>query len=213
MALSRPRDAEWRLKGSVVAASSLTAAQRDLIYTLRQEFFRGIERDEFESNLAEKDWAVLLTDPSGAVVRGFSTLKRVEAISGGRRVIAYLSGETIIDPRFWGQVELPRVCGRHIMALAEQEQAQGARVYWFMITSSYRTYRFLPVFFREFHPRHGCETPPDAKRIIDDLATGEFGAEYDPLTGIVRFAGVAPPSPGPRYCVLCLREPWLSQRR
>jgi hypothetical protein len=59
---------------------------------------------------------------------------------------------------------------------------------WLLLTSGFRTYRFLPVFWREFFPRCESITPPAFQRLIDHLAGERFGRRYDEATGIVRLA-------------------------
>ncbi|HWB58829.1 MAG TPA: hypothetical protein VG733_05020, partial [Chthoniobacteraceae bacterium] len=60
--------------------------------------------------------------------------------------------------------------------------------YWLFLTSGFRTYRFLPVFWREFHPRFDVPVPDEQKRLLDFLAAERYGAQYDAACGIVRFA-------------------------
>jgi hypothetical protein len=60
------------------------------------------------------------------------------------------------------------------------------RYLWLLITSGFRTYRFLPVFWREFYPRHDVPASPHWKHTIDQLASERFGQRYDPGAGIVR---------------------------
>src|SRR5205823_3256853 len=57
---------------------------------------------------------------------------------------------------------------------------------WLLITSGFRTYRFLPLFWREFYPRFDRATPPAEQRLLNHLATQRFGSHFDPSTGIVR---------------------------
>jgi hypothetical protein len=59
-------------------------------------------------------------------------------------------------------------------------------LYWFLTTKGYRTYRFLPVFFHEFYPRHDVPTPEWAGRISRAAALAKCPAHYDPHTGIIR---------------------------
>ncbi len=178
-----------RLAGQVLPIAALTAEQVDQLYALLTTYFEGVTRQRFEADLAEKEWAVLLTDPSGQI-RGFSTLMRLVASIGGERVVAYFSGDTIIHRAFWGQSELPRIWARHALSLAAREQ--GARVYWYLISSGYKTYRFLPVFFRRFWPRPEESTPPREQAILHALGQLKFPGEYDPATGVIRFAAAAP---------------------
>jgi hypothetical protein len=66
-------------------------------------------------------------------------------------------------------------------------------VYWLLISSGYKTYRFLTVFFKEFYPRYDQPTPLDIQALIDHLACERFGADYHPDPGIVRFQNGATP--------------------
>ncbi|MGE5485842.1 MAG: hypothetical protein ACM3X4_12580 [Ignavibacteriales bacterium] len=157
---------------------------------MREQFFASMTLGQFEKGLSEKEWAVLLVDPSTNEIQGFSTLKRIRAVLDGQRIVAYFSGETAIDPSFWGQMELPRAAGRHIMILAAAERDSPA--YWFLITSSYRTYRFLPLFFEDYYPGCGSPAAGEIKRVLDHLALQEFGREYDPARGVIRFDGATP---------------------
>jgi hypothetical protein len=65
--------------------------------------------------------------------------------------------------------------------------ARGGDVYWLLLTSGYRTYRFLPVFFRTFYPRYDEQTPAEAQSLLDAVAGERFGSRYDSTTGLVRF--------------------------
>src|SRR5213075_2399216 len=68
----------------------------------------------------------------------------------------------------------------------------GVSIYWFLICSGYKTWRFLPVFFREFYPNATIETPDRVRRILDALAAQKFGGEYCRESGIVRFRTATP---------------------
>lgn len=68
-----------------------------------------------------------------------------------------------------------------------QDPRQGkSRLVWLLITSGFRTYRFLPVFWRDFHPRHDAAIPSDVAALRDALARERFGHRYDPERGVVR---------------------------
>jgi hypothetical protein len=62
-----------------------------------------------------------------------------------------------------------------------------------LISSGYKTYRFLTVFYKEFYPRYNCPTPPDIQALMDHLATQRFGADYHPELGVARFTKGATP--------------------
>ncbi|MFN8457670.1 MAG: hypothetical protein U0401_23935, partial [Anaerolineae bacterium] len=148
-----------QLSGRVERVKQLSASQRHQMYTLLANYFVNITRSHFEQDLAEKEWVVVLADAVTGQIQGFSTLMRLSVTVDDQPVVAFFSGDTIIHRDYWGEVELPRLWGRHVFNLAETLCAE-ARVFWFLISSGYKTYRFLPVFFREFYPTYRQPTPP-----------------------------------------------------
>ena len=93
----------------------------------------------------------------------------------------FFSGDTIVARHRWGTFDLPRMWGRHVFAEAD------ANSYWFLISSGWRTYRFLPLFFRDFYPRDTTMKP-----LLDRVASSKFGDAYDPGTGVIRLHTPAP---------------------
>ncbi len=183
-----------RLIGTIQCPAELTSAQHDQIYTLLAHYFTNVTRPQFEHDLTEKEWVILLADAATEQIQGFSTLMRLSVTVDDQPVVAFFSGDTIIHRDYWGEAELPRLWGRHVFSLAEAMPE--ARVYWFLISSGYKTYRFLPVFFRDFYPTYQCPTPPAIKRVVDALAQLKFRSEYDPERGIIHMAKAAPLRPG-----------------
>ena len=61
------------------------------------------------------------------------------------------------------------------------------RTIWLLLTSGFRTYRFLPVFWREFFPRFDAATPEFIQRLLDQLAQQRFGTQFCRGAGVVRF--------------------------
>jgi hypothetical protein len=187
------------LQGAVVPAASLSAEDRAEMATLLERYFLATSREAFERDLAEKDWAIVLRDATGAI-RGFTTLMRLRAEVDGEWVTAFFSGDTIVDRDRWGQQELQRLWARHVFALAAKERT---RTFWFLISGGHKTYRYLSTFFREFYPSHRRSAPGNARRIVDALARAKFGGAYDDERGVVSLAsplrpGVADPSPRER---------------
>ena len=68
----------------------------------------------------------------------------------------------------------------------------GQRRWWLLITSGFRTYRFLPVFWREFWPRRDRPTPARLQGLRLQLAQWRYGPCLDLATGVVRFAQPQP---------------------
>ncbi len=116
----------------------------------------------------------------------------------GREIAAFFSGDTIIHRDYWGETILSRIWAQTVFAEVDRLTVERpeALVYWFLICSGYKTWRFPPVFFREFYPNAASATPPHVQRILDALGRSKFGEEYLPGEGIVRFRAATPLRPG-----------------
>ena len=183
-----------RLTGCIQSVGDITAGQCHQMYSLMASHFDQVTQLQFEQDLVEKEWVILLHDTTSGQIRGFSTLMRLQATIDGQPIVAFFSGDTIIQREYWGQTELPRLWGQQVFKLAAAIPHRW--VYWFLISSGYKTYRFLPVFFREFYPTYRCSTPPHVQKILDALAQLKFPNEYDANRGVIRLSHAAPLLPG-----------------
>lgn len=175
-----------RLQSAVLPRVAVDDEQIERMYTLLAAHFEGTDRATFLKDLAEKEWVVLLRDPAGEIV-GFSTLMILEAVVDGQQVRAFFSGDTIVHRDHWGDPALASVWGTFVLGQAGERPE--ARNYWFLISKGFRTYRFLPLYFKRFFPRHDEPTPAFERAVLDTLATLKFPGAYDPARGIIHFMG------------------------
>ena len=187
-------DCHRRLAGVVVPRVDLSAFDRDSMFTILCAYFSGVCRVQFDADLDEKDKVIVLRDRDDGQIQGFSTLLRMEVSIDGRNVVAFFSGDTIVAREYWGESILSRLWGQTVFAEADKIAVlrPSTQVYWFLICSGYKTFRFLPVFFREFYPNPKQETPEAMKHVIDTLARARYGARYDAVSGVVRFENATP---------------------
>ncbi len=187
-------ESEPRLTGTVLARAALARAERDEMYELLEKYFSGTSRARFEADLDEKESVILLRDAQSGRIQGFSTSMRISACIDGRQVVAFFSGDTIVAREYWGESLLSRLWSQTAFAEADHIVAAcpATRVYWFLICSGYRTWRFLPVFFREFYPNPEKPMPPHLQSILDTLGEQKFGEQYIAGSGIVRFRSATP---------------------
>lgn len=172
-----------KLNGRLVPVSDLSDAQRNEMFSLMATYYEHTDRIVFEADLDEKQWVILLQDPSDCVVRGFSTQMMLDLVVDGRPIRALFSGDTIVDHDHWSQNPLAKIWGQFALSLIDD--ARSEPLYWFLMTKGYKTYRFLPVFFHEFYPRYDDPTPAWASRVIDALGRRKYPTNYDSHVGIV----------------------------
>jgi len=175
------------MKAQLVRIDRLLPTQREAMYALLNTHFEGVRRDVFNHDLAQKNWVILLEESQGdsTVLKGFSTFLIYEREFAGEVVSVVYSGDTIVDPSAWSSSVLSRAWISAINQL--RRQYKNGKLYWLLICSGYRTYRFLPVFCQEFFPCFDRATPPDIQKLIDFLSLDRFGSLYNQTTGIVSF--------------------------
>ena len=155
------------------------------MYRLLENYFEGVTWNAFQSDLERKNWALLLKDETSNLLKGFSTLLLCQTVFSGKQISVVYSGDTIVDPSAWFSAMLPRTWIAAVNLL-HQRHAEN-RLYWLLLCSGFRTYRFLPTFWKEFYPRYDATTPTDHAELITRLAKEYYGDYYQEATGIVCF--------------------------
>ncbi|HTI71270.1 MAG TPA: hypothetical protein VMF06_14970 [Candidatus Limnocylindria bacterium] len=167
----------------IVPRAALSLTHREAMYHLLDGHFDGVTPGQFAADLAEKDIVLLLNRKDRLV--GFSTLLSYSTPFEGESIQVIYSGDTLVAPDAWGSTALPRAWLAGVEAL--RTTLPPGRCFWMLLTSGFRTYRFLPVFWREFHPCFDSVPSPGILRLTERLASEQFGAQFDQRAGIVRF--------------------------
>ncbi|NET71879.1 MAG: hypothetical protein F6K62_13385 [Sphaerospermopsis sp. SIO1G2] len=173
------------MKSLLVPVEKLQSSDRTAMYTLLQSHFQGITWNAFEIDLEHKNWVLLLKDETSNILKGFSTLKFCQKTVNGENVSVVYSGDTIVDPSAWSSPTLPQSWIAAINFLRHHYAVE--KLYWLLICSGFRTYRFLPVFWHNFYPRYNLQTPGEIAKIMGSLAKQYYGDFYQENHGIVRF--------------------------
>jgi len=163
--------------------AELSAGQQNEMFELLSKHFAGVTSAQFEADLAEKNWVIHLKRNSRLV--GFSTILAYQTFFEGEPASVIYSGDTIVAPEAWNSPALSRAwiaCVREL-----RKSYPRGKYYWLLLTSGFRTYRFLPVFWREFYPRFDAPMPLERKHLLNFLANERFGIQYEAERGIVRF--------------------------
>jgi hypothetical protein len=161
-------------RAEVVERKTLGDADIASMFAVFKTVYDNVSLDRFKTDLAEKEWIVLLRDDDR--VAGFTTARILKV--GGEKAV--FSGDTVVDPAHWDSLELPRAWGRFVMSMEP--------VWWFLISKGVRTYLYLPLYFREFWPRHDQPMPADVRERLDTFARAKYPKEYDAGRGLIEFA-------------------------
>lgn len=178
------------LTSNAIAISDLSATDIRSMFRVFSENFGSATTEIFERDLGNKNWVILLRDDETGELEGFSTLALYETHFNGKPISVVYSGDTIIRREYWGTPELPR---SWIHTVLEKSVNMVQPLYWLLISSGYKTYRFLTVFYKEFYPRYDKLTPLEIQAIMEYLAMQRFGSDYHCEEGVVRFKNGATP--------------------
>lgn len=177
-------------RSHVGAPNSLSTLERTEMFALLTRHL-AVTQAQFESDLSEKTLVVRIY--SGTRLTGFSTLLAKESHFQDEPITVIYSGDTIVDPAAWGSPALARAW---IGAVADlRRDRPNVRCFWLLLSSGFRTYRFLPVFWREFIPRPQKAGTEELRALRHRLAQEQYGERYLRDLGIVRFAVPQPLRP------------------
>ncbi len=173
------------MKGVVVRRDEVDEKTRASMYELFCKQFENVPYTKFIEDLEQKNWVLLMHQDDNAL-GGFSSMHLYDVTIDGRDLTVVYSGDTIVDSDTWSDSALSYYWMGAIDYLRRIHKKK--RLYWFLLVSGYRTYRFLPVYSYYYYPRYDQPTPDDVKSIMDTVARDRFGESYDADTGVVRLA-------------------------
>ena len=178
------------MRSACLPIDEIDAATKASMANLLGQHFEKVTYDIFETDLADKTHAVLLFDDNDEI-SGFSTFAiSTTAGRSGEPTTVVCSGDTIVASNARRSSMLPSSWVQAVHAI--HEQTGNADLYWLLITSGYRTYRFLPVFVKAYWPRVRQECDAGLSAWMHRLATNRWAERYDPDTGIVRLENAQP---------------------
>ena len=179
--MSRAKD----LIASTRLVSDIAADTKEELYRLFERNYDNVSRVAFRRDLQEKQWIILLEDTRAGKIVGFSTLMLIDGIVDSVPILAAFSGDTIIDRDYWGGQRLVKSWYQIMESIRIQYPTKN--LYWFLISKGYRTYLYLPTFFKEFYPRFNRPTPPFERKIIDTIGCHKYPQYFNPDTGVIEF--------------------------
>lgn len=163
--------------------SDLTEADVAAMRHLLERHFHGVDERQFAADLREKTHVLRIW--RGAELVGFSSLLAYRTAVDGETLNVIYSGDTIMSPAGWNSPVLAR--GWIAMVREVKASMPPGRCLWLLLSAGFRTYRFLPVFWREFWPRFDADLPAGIRILRDAIARERFGNCYDRATAVVRF--------------------------
>ena len=172
-----------KVTGTVISTRELTPELRSQMYELMDRYFSNVSHSQFEADLNEKEKVIMLTEHNTGLVCGFSTQTSFTLSELLRPVRILFSGDTIIDRKHWHSNSLASLWGKMVLDLLEE--APNCELYWLLLSKGFRTYRYLPVFFKTFYPCHNQSTPESIRELIAAAVRYKYPTRFDQETGVL----------------------------
>lgn len=176
----------FELRTQTIAPVLLSRDERDRMYALMTESYEHVGRSRFESDLLAKDTVILLRENMTGRIVGFSTQVVFTHAFEGNLVRGIFSGDTVVAEAFRGTQALVRAWFRFAGEVLSRDPQKP--LYWLLISKGYRTYLYLPLFFRHYSPAPGVQPDDITRRLMDTIARNRFGEVYDSTAGVLRFS-------------------------
>lgn len=176
-----------QLRSETIAVSKLPLELQDRMLALMRRCYEGVVPERFRSDLAAKQYVILLFDKADDTLAGFSTIALEEVEHGGRNIEVLFSGDTVIHPDYWGQKVLDGAFSRFLFWRKIRRPFQPLR--WLLLSGGYKTYLIILRYFAGAFPRHGLTPAPADVTFVQTLCRRWWPDQYDADAGIVRMQG------------------------
>ena len=175
-----------KLKAKTLTIDKLRPTQIEEMFQLYSSFYEETSFEIFRRDMLAKEKIILLMDRKKKL-RGFSTLTRFNEVLEQKDIRVLYSGDTIIDPSYWGTAALTMEFLKNI--ILEKLLHPKTPVYWFLISKGYKTYLLLANNFINYYPRYDQPTPLEMKSLIERLSNSLFPGHFKSDNGILSFKG------------------------
>lgn len=136
------------MRTEILNTQSVPPRDRERMLALMRAHYEHVSPEGFAEDLAKKDCVAVFREQGQ--ISGFSSLVMLRETIARTPVRIFFSGDTVMDRAARNSVALPFAIAR--VMLGELDREPGAAVYWLLTSKGYKTFRCLPVFFKDFHP-------------------------------------------------------------
>jgi len=185
-AVTAPRPSVFAEMKSV---SVLSSVEIERMYSIFSKYYINHNRDQFTSDLFEKDQVILLRDSNQKTIQGFSTLLKVDLKPFGHNALGIYSGDTVLEKAYWGNKALGVAFLKYLWL--EKVKNPARPVYWFLISKGYKTYLLMANNFKTHYPRVDKPTPTLYKKLMTSFYGHRFSKSYKSEQGTIEFDDTA----------------------
>jgi len=173
-----------KMKVRSTPVTEINIETMEKMWDLYSSNYQYVTREKFDRDLKSKTEVFVGTDSESGEVCGFSTFEIYEHIFEGKKYGVLYSGDTMIDPRYWGQNGLRTAFLKAVLLWKIKNPR--TPLYWLLIVMGYKTYLTMARNSPEYWPRYDRKTPQKIQNLIDSMASKKFGKAWNPQTGLMQ---------------------------
>lgn len=154
------------------------------MYGVYSKFYQNTSQATFLADLQRKSGAIVARTRKTQRIIGFSTLTFFDSEIKGKRVRGIFSGDTIVEPAFWGSRCLHVAFYQQI--LLARLRHPFTPLYWFLISKGYKTYLLLTRNFYDFYPDRNRQNTKLCD-VVSAFSQQQFPDAFDPERMLLDF--------------------------
>jgi len=163
------------LKSSIILISKISPQDKASMFSLMNDYYENVSREQFLSDLEKKDCVITIKEQG--LLCGFSTQVLLHRTVGDKNIRILFSGDTVIDKNHRNSLVLPLAWGKMMLSLLKDQP--NIPLYWLLTTKGYKTYRYLPVFFKDYFPSPTKELSDFEANILSYIGKELFNGKFD----------------------------------
>ena len=159
---------------------AITVTHIKQMYELYSSFYENTSLDIFLNDLSKKSGVILVSRKEDNRIVGFSTQTFFNLVVDGKRVRGIFSGDTIVEPAYWGNNALANTFYRRL--IIERIKQPFVPFYWFLISKGYKTYLLMTNNFYNYYPKVNGNRPgmdERFRRITEAYCEALFPEAFD----------------------------------
>ncbi|MDE1465591.1 hypothetical protein [Spartinivicinus poritis] len=154
------------------------------MWEIFRRFYDEVNFNKFFSDLKNKQGVIVALDHNEKI-RGFSTYKFFNISFENATTSVIFTGDTILEPQFWGQSALK--VGYTKLVMYQKLKKPSQDLYWFLISKGYKTYLAMTRNFPNCWPKYNVKTPPKIAQLLNESAIMLYPSNWRKEKGLLEF--------------------------
>ncbi len=138
-------------KSKVIKVNSLSVVELKEMHEVFKKYYNNADLETFFLDINKKQYVLVIKDRVDGRIVGFSTIALMDLDYGGKKVIGFFSGDTILEKEYWGSRRWQITWALFFLKIKLANPL--TPIFWLLISKGYKTYLLLANNFKNYYPR------------------------------------------------------------